>query len=320
MLALATATIDVHPPRARGIARRWPRLAGRFWSVRQWWANFSEKAARPINEALSRFEDTNFTLGAMLRTLVPGWAHRYRGNPQRGAIFFFGYLALLLPGLVFFGTGLGSLCVGLAFAVHIASAADALVGRFATLADRLAFMFACAIGISLAIYLPAAWFVTRVAVPIHINQQIFPFNAGDVLWYHRTSSVAPGDWVLYQVPAITTPNVGHRRYVFRNSWLSRVVGVAGQRVSVTGGQLLVDGKPCPFAQTSGVWGQMQLEAVVPEGQVFILPDGLFNNGAPVTPALWQQLGFISRSRIDGRIFFRSQPLWRISTIRGIEGS
>ena len=137
MLALAAAAINVHPPRASRLSRSMPRAWGRFWSFRREFERFRTRAAVPFGEIFERFDDTDFSLNTLLGCLIPGLAHRLRGNVYRGRIFMLAYLALLIPGLVMIGTPLGNILLGLAFATHVASASDALVGRFATLGDRL---------------------------------------------------------------------------------------------------------------------------------------------------------------------------------------
>ena len=94
-LALATAAIDVNPPRAGRVARQMPR----FWGLRRTWGTLFDTARRPLALTFAGFDDTNFDLATMLRVVVPGWAHSYRGRPERGALFLCAYLGFLVPGL-----------------------------------------------------------------------------------------------------------------------------------------------------------------------------------------------------------------------------
>lgn len=317
LIALATAAINVHPPRAGRVSRSMPRLWGRFWTLRQTLGNYSLMVSRPLAQLFARFEDTNFTLGTLLCCIVPGWAHRHHGNMYRASLFFFGYIAILIPGLIFFGTFLGSMLLGLAFGVHVASASDALVGRFATIGDRLSFTFACAAVIGLALYFPVGALAARVAVPVHINQDIQPFSRGDVLWYRPSTSITPGDFVLYTVPEATATG-DHTRYIFGNQWINRVIAVSGQRVRLNGGRLFVDSRLSAWQPTEGMWASFDSEFVVPAGRVFIPPESLAPPGVRLTLDIWQQICVVPQSNVFGRIVFRSQPLWRISTINGIE--
>jgi hypothetical protein len=317
MIALATAAIDVHPPRASRISRRVPRLWGRFWTFRQTLGNYHAALIRPLEQLFTRFNDTDFSLGTMFRCIVPGWAHRHRGNRYRARLFFLGYLALLLPGLIFLGTTLGSMLLGLAFATHVASASDALVGRFATVGDRLTFTFACAAALGLALYVPIGALASRVAVPIQIHQPILTFAEGDVLWYNPSARIALGDMVLYAVPE-TTLTGDHTRYILQNRSINRVTAASGQSVRLANGQLFVDGQLSPWQSPAESWMSIETEFKVPQGHVFIPPNGLIPGAARFNVETLQRLGVVLQSSVYGRIFFRSQPLWRISTIHGIE--
>lgn len=317
-LALATAAIDVNPPRATRLSRRMPRMWGRFWSLRRSWANIRSSLTRPIEQLFSRFENSDFRLGTIVRAIVPGWAHRFRGNSPRAIVFFVSYLALLLPALLYLGTGLGSVLLGLAFGMHVAAASDGLVSRFARMGDRLIFTFACAAILALVLYIPIGRLVARVAIPIQLNHSVEPFLAGDVLWYKPAAQIAPGDVVLYSVPETTiTGYNNHTRYVFRDRSINRVAASGGQRVQWKDGKLIVDGDISPW-QFAKMWGGETFEFVVPNDRVFIPPDSLATEGAALNAAAFQRLSLVPRSSVDGRIFFRSHPLWRISTITGAE--
>jgi Signal peptidase, peptidase S26 len=317
MLALAAMAIDVHPPRATRLSRSMPRAWGRFWSARRTLENFRTRAAVPFHQLFERFDDTDFSLNTMLGCFIPGLAHRLRGNVYRGRMFLISYLAFLLPGLLLLGTYSGSILLGLAFATHVASASDALVGRFATAGDRLGFTFACAATLAIAIYVPIGMFASRFAVPITLNEFIPPFAEGDVLWYDPSANISPGDYVLYAVPEMSLGG-DHTRFVFRNQWINRVVAVGGQRVQLKDGKLYVDNAPSTSQPLHPTVQHLTADFIVPENSVLIPPEALLPFGARVGESDWQKLSTIAKSRVAGRIFFRSQPLSRISNIQSIE--
>lgn len=313
-LALATAAIDVHPPRASRLSRRMPRL----WGLKRAWGNLFQSASHPFAAVFHRFDDTNFDLSTIVRLVVPGWAHWYRGNGERGLVFFVAFLSLLLPGVVFLGTGLGSMLLGLAFGMHVASAVDAMVGAFTDFGGRLAFTFACGLALLMSIYLPLGFLVSRVATPIQITQSIPGFMRGDVLWYNRSAVIEPGDLVYYEVPQTTITGQlanGHAaNFVFQNRWINRVAAVAGQEVAWKDGQLLVDGQVSPWQGRAefGMGADEPFE--VPAGQVLILPDSLISEGVQLNAATWRHLSQVPRSQVLGRVYFRSAPVGRISKI------
>lgn len=309
-LALASATIDVIPPRAGRLQRRLPQ----FWGLRRVWANFLQSASRPLASTFSKFDDVRFDLGTMLRVVIPGWAHAYRGKRERGLLFLATYLLLLLPSLILLGTSLGSMLLGLAFGVHVMSAVDAMVGYFSDFAARVAFSLFASMGIFGLVYFPIGYLVSRVATPIQITQMVPGFEQGDVLWYNRSAQIRPGDLVYYEIPPMTINGRladGHAvNYVFRDRWINRVAAVAGQTVEWRDGQLQVDGVPWEL----GGRAEFPSAFVVPANQVVIPPETLVPAGMQITAEQWRSLSVIPTSRIEGRVFFRSAPLWRISRV------
>ena len=310
-LALATTAIDVHPPRAG----RYQRHVPQFWGLRRGWANFLHAAGQPFAAAFARIEDTNFDLSTILRLVVPGWAHVYRGRRERGIVFFGAYVGFLLPGLILLGTTLGSLLVGLAFGVHVASAVDATVGGFSDFAGRVAFSLFSGLGLIGLIYLPIGYLVSRVATPIQITQRVGEFESGDVLWYDRSAEIVPGDLVYYEVPETSVNGrvaTGHAaRFVFRDGWINRVAAIEGQTVSWKDGQMLVDGEPSPWQGRVDVDFARANRSKCLRARCSFLPSALFPTGVQLQAGVWRRLSLVSRNDVYGRIYFRSYPSWRI---------
>ncbi len=313
-LALATAAIDVHPPRAGRVARRMPR----FWGIKQAWGNFSMVAGRPFENYFAAFDDTNFDLSTVVRLIVPGWATWYRGRPARGLTFFAAFVGLLLSGIVLFGTGLGSVLLGLAFGVHVASAVDAMIGKFAEFNSRLMFTLACGLALLFLVYLPIGFFVGRVATPIQITQAIGVFQRGDVLWYDRSADVAADDLVYYNVPetrvAGRLASGQAANFVFQNQWINRVLAVGGQTVAWDGSRLQVDGSPIVWQGRTDFGIAPGESFVVPAGYVLIPPETLVVRDVHFDVATWRRLALVPRGSVIGQIYFRSLPLWRFSSI------
>jgi Signal peptidase, peptidase S26 len=313
-LALATAAIDVNPPRAGRVARQMPR----FWGLRRTWGTLFDTARRPLALTFAGFDDTNFDLGTMLRVVVPGWAHFYRGRPDRGTVFLCAYLGFLVPGFVLLGTWLGSLLIGLAFGIHVAAAVDAMVGRFSDFAGRVTFSLFCGLGLLCFMYLPIGYLVSRVATPIQITQTVGQFAGGDVLWYNRSADIVPGDVVYYRVPPTDvrgrTENGHAANFVFRDAWINRVVALEGQQVSWKDGALLVDGEPVPWQIRGRFAASVCPPFTVLPGKVLIPPGDLLPPGADMRADTWQRLSMVPRSDVYGRVYFRSSPLSRLSTI------
>src|SRR5262249_45437087 len=116
-LRLATAVLDVHPPRAQPWLKRarrhflLPLQRGLFGLSRS-----CTSAAREVSETVN--EGTPLpvpTWRVLARLVFPGWAHFYCGNSWRGGLFLGAFLTCLLPGLLLWGTQPGSILLGLAF-------------------------------------------------------------------------------------------------------------------------------------------------------------------------------------------------------------
>src|SRR6516165_3313579 len=116
-LRLATAVLDVHPPRARP----WAKRLRRYLPLHAISARLRDAAGEVCRQVSGGAEAVRFPLpapGIISRLVVPGWAHFYCGQVQLGWGFLGSYLVLLALGLLFLGTGLGSFLLGLAFSVH----------------------------------------------------------------------------------------------------------------------------------------------------------------------------------------------------------
>jgi hypothetical protein len=316
-LALATAAIDVHPPRA---GRLW-RLQLAYWRM---WHAIAHLMTRPIPglDALASFSNRadhrNFDLPTMLRCIVPGWPQFHRGDGPRGAVFLFSYLLFVLPSIVLAGTWLGSLLLGLGIAMHIVTVCDAVVATFATPGDRVGFTMACGLVLFLVVYLPLGWAISRVATPIRINATIPPFQQGEVLWYSRLGTPERGDLVMYTLPTIRyagrAAGGGAANYVFQGDWIGRVIATAGQTVGTKDGRWLVDGMASEWQPLTPGFGDGS-SWVVPQGHVLVLPEGLVPLGAAINNEVLGQIYFVPVARIAGRLYFRSLPFSQMALVQ-----
>ncbi len=163
-MMLVTATINVHPPRAG----QWDRSLPRFWLLRRNLHGLRCFISAGFTKVASGACATNFDARTLLKSVVPGLVQSQRGAKTRGRLFFWGYAALFLMGSLLCGTAGGSFFLGLAFAVHVTSTADALVTGFASFRDRMSFSLLCGLLLFFALYCPIGWCVTRVATPVRL--------------------------------------------------------------------------------------------------------------------------------------------------------
>ena len=254
LLAIATAAIDVHPPREPCAAAACRVSTAGFGPFIELSERYRTKATNTFRTLGDRLPDADFSFGTVFRCVIPGWAQLRRGHARRGRTFAMVYSGLLLAALLFFGTTTGSILLGLAFATHVASAGDALSGRRVDVNDRVAVALASAVAIGLLLYYPVGLFAARYVAPIQLRQDLTPFDAGDVLWYNRRAVIEPGDYVVHIVPELNliVPN-RHTRYRLGNRWISRVLAIAGQQVRLKNCRLWVDGQLSHWQPAAGAW-------------------------------------------------------------------
>src|SRR6185436_13468596 len=109
------------------------------------------------------------------RIIVPGWSHFYLRQKWRAQLFFWGFLALFLPAILMFGTGTGSVLLGLAFSVHTSAAFDIVNQRGGPQGLGPVFLRSIVVTILIAvlIYLPAGMLLSCGASP-----RVLRFNVG----------------------------------------------------------------------------------------------------------------------------------------------
>lgn len=122
-----------------------------------------------------------------------------------------------------------------------------------------------------------------------------------------------GDIFVFRVPE-SIPGYDPNKRI----WIKRVVGVAGDRVAIENGRLLVNGNPVEtpeflarnrfFSKLQG--GAVFEETLVPEGHVLLFGD---NSGNSYDGRYW---GPIEDDRIIGKAVFRFWPPLRFGRIEG----
>jgi hypothetical protein len=313
-LKLATAVIDVHPPRAG----RWSKRVGSIFPRRLVYR--ARDAAGQVGAGLTQLPVGDLPESAVVwRMVVPGWPQLYLGQKLLGRTLLGAYLLLLCLGLAFIGTFLGSLCLGLAVACHTASIIDTVTAAVEDVGHRIALGATCIAALGLVVYFPGVRLVSRVLVPQVIVRDVPPFKAGDVVLYAPARSwwraLAPGDVVLYEPLPVTFPDGDHHATRVEGARIDRILAVAGQKAHWTGGKLEVDGIPSELAPLNPASCGFRFETVVPKGHFLILPSSL---NVPLSGIVTSQLGaicVIGESDIAGRVLLRNQPLSRFGWIR-----
>jgi signal peptidase I len=325
-LALATATIDVNPPRASRTARRVRRAVPTrlFYRARD--------AAGALTRAVggSIVEDSHVPLpepAILSRLIVPGWAHIHSGLRIRGWFFLGAYLPLLVFGLMRWGTFFGSVALGLAFSVHASSVMDILMRQGTVRFPRMMAMAAVvSLALSVLVYLPTGLLLTRVAAPYAYEHDAPLFRRFDVVlinhWAFALTSPRRGDVVQFRPtflirrgPAIQT--VLHVRLLYEeNELIDRIVGLPGDRVVWEAGTLSVNGAPVSWRPLIPERLPPHLDVNVPEDRYLILPTTSFSaEHAAGSESFWKVASLVPREDILGGAFLRVSPINRIWFIR-----
>jgi signal peptidase I len=326
-LVLATAAIDVHPPRASHAAKRVRQVVPRRLLYR------ARDAAALAHRAITRsiVEESRIPLpepGVLPRLFVPGWAHFYTGQRIRGWFFLGAFLPLLLLALTRWGTPLGSIAAGLAFSVHASSVLDILIRQGTVRFPKMmATAFIVSLVLGLLIYAPAGWLLSsRLAAPIEFAYDAPPFQRDDVvlinLWAYALTAPHCGDVVQFRPVSagrMEDPNrqAFHTRLIYeQNELIDRVVGLPGDRVVWDAGKLTVNGTPVAWTPLVPERLPPHLEIVVPADRYLILPTtsvGAANEGG--SESYWKTAGLIPVDDILGVAYLRVAPLSRVWLIR-----
>lgn len=326
-LGLSTATIDINPPRASKTAKRVRKVVPRrlIYQAR----DVAAEARRVVTGSI--VEDSRVPLPTpdiLSRLVVPGWAHIHLGIPLRGQVFLLAYLPLLLLGLLYWGTGTGSILLGLAFSVHTSSVTDVLIRqgtvRFPRIMAIAAFV---SLALAVLVYVPTGLTLTQVAAPIEFAIDAPPFKRLDVVlvnhWAFALTAPRRGDVVLYsprnsmRARGDDNQNLGRARYLFEeNQLIDRVIGLPGDRVICDQGKLTINGKAVSWKPLLPHLMPAHLEITVPLDRYFILATtsvGAIRLGG--SESFWKDAGLIPRSEILGGVYLLSNPLSRFWFIR-----
>ena len=310
---------EVNPPRARRWVKPWRRGIYLFTRRRRLPGRLARDWDNIVHARFEKMSKNRIPWELVIRTFVPGWAQFYLGRRLQGRIFFFGYLACMPLGLLFAGTGLGSLLMGVAISLHASSIADVVIAHADDRESRVLYSIACLSLVGLVLYFPAFELISRVAVPLRFVMDSSPFQAGDVIIYNpsifRRVDPQVGDVVVFRLPneRITVPGRGHTVYDLRGQEIvGRLIAESGQRIAFEKGIMMVNGQPSPWPDLPTGRFPDGYSAVMPPGSYFILT-GFAQNRIP--DDLWLRFSVVPSERIIGKVYFRTQPLTRFGYVR-----
>jgi signal peptidase I len=315
--------IDVHPPRASRWTKRWRRWMPTFGPVLY---DLRDTGRRVTREGWTRIagqlEAPSAPPWVLARMVVPGWAHFHLGQTMAGWRYLGGFLILLFLSLLFLGTVLGSIFLGLAYAVHVTACLSILLWGGLELANMRRGAVMVFLGL-LALYIPAGWLVSRFASPVAINILSPPFEPGDVVLYNQSAfwfrEPRPGQVVLYQQAQFTHMMTGPQHgqvWVQGGDRIDRILAGPGDKVLFEKGEIQVNGQPCLWQPLNPKRWNYRVQFQVPAGCYWILP----TTGVPLPanipedlwPTLVRELTLVPTERIHGTVYLRHQPLSRLT--------
>lgn len=322
-LGLATAILDVNPPRAGRWTKRMRRIMPRgraYYEARDALAEMRSDAAAAVHRVAPNVPPLP-PGPILLRLIIPGWSHFYAGQRWRGHLALWGWLAFLIPGLFWFGTTSGSILLGLAFSVHSSAALDTItqLAPDRTFGQRMWTSISLSVLIWMALYWPAGWLITRVADPRVITERDRYFESDDVILVDHWYTPSPGGIVLYRLPdeRIPTRALGHERVFIEltGERVDRILAGPGDQVRWRDGHLTLNGAKSPWLPLDPGFVGGPLTFSVPAGHVLILPSTTAQFLNIRDPSVWQTLSIIPISDVVGRAYIRTHPLRRFKILK-----
>lgn len=315
-LRLATAVIDVNPPRAsqRSLARSFENS---FAGLRRYLRELSQRRlVRPLGG--DGVVLTGSPGDVAIRLIVPGWPQLFLGQTFRGRLLLGTWLVFLSLAILYWGTFGGSIALGLVFAVHLSSVIDIV---FTGTSDRLSRLFCSVFYGSLIIgvvYFPAIFVLRHVAVAQQMNWAAGGWERDDVVLYNVWASPKPGAIVIYEMSTATLQSNarGEPQARIAGRQVDRILAGPGQTVTVKQGEMLVDGVPAKWHPMAEDMHLADGQITVPDDHYLITPSS--NPMLVRVPAsLWtaHRLGLIPRNRIVGTVYLRTYPLSRFGRVR-----
>jgi hypothetical protein len=328
-LVLHATDLVLTPPRAgkrTKVLRRWFHWRPMWYQVRDSPANLSMLTGRLGLDTDNGFVDFGHLFGIdaaikiyrvpkCLCAIIPGLAHLMIGAAFRGALYAIPFWLLLGFGLLTVGSIPGSVALGLAAAIHLASIIDIWIMPEHSQTERFVHVPIWALAYLLALYLPVAWIVTSGWTVRRFLLPSRTFATGDTILFRtltgRGGDPRPGQVVLFDLGIRQAPDPSGVHRILRGAGecIDRIVAGPGSTVLLSKGKLYVDGRPAQFLPLNPSSLPAELRLEVPPDCVCILPST--DTMVPAAMA-WQQYSFVRPERILGRAVVRNYPLSRWS--------
>jgi hypothetical protein len=262
----------------------------------------------------------------ILRCIIPGLPQMRMGQGILGRCILVAWLLVVLAALVLAGGTAGWFLYALALCLHSMGIGLALSSRLASRSTRQRVVaglavFAC---LQMLVYWPALYLAGGFVVPVRVFQiqDAALVRNGDTLlrqgYFLRTGNYRYGELVMYSIGQQSGPGY----HLEEGVGLDRIVGLPGDRVTLRGGVLLVNGR-VPPAQHRPLMPPAELSANIdiqagPDEYV-ILPSLLaFSRHGNISPTmvnnLYNSVSRVKHGAVLGKIFWRIRPFSRYGAV------
>ena len=318
-LDLERAAIEVHPPRATARQKQLRRLF-RLGPASARIRDAARAAFDGTRGLLDRSEVTFPPAAVLLRCIVPGWAQFYLGDVLLARCLVGAYVPLVFLGLVLFGSYPGAILVGIAVSIHASSVVAMLLRYGTSQPARMLVAMLVLVVLAVGVYGPALWAMTRVALPITVQDAAAPLAEGDIVLVNQlTYSMrrpALGDVVLFRtlefsIPA--SPGVNQMQYRGGDQ-IDRILAGPEATVEWRNGELRIGGEESTVRPLNPARMPTAFSLRVPAGCYLIFPSTQPNVNMVQRPDFWKRIALVDADSIQGTAYWRSQPLLRIGRL------
>jgi hypothetical protein len=315
-LTIATAVMDVNPPRAGPMRKRIRRVlpvSRVYYRTRD--ALHGDVLATHARNAM----EASPPLPIFIRLVFPGWTHFYLKQPIRGHLFLWSFVGCLTPAILLFGSGWGSFWLGMAFSVHSSAALDVVQQTFADAGtrERIGRSIMVSLFLFVFIYLPIGFVIHALAQPHTVMTIIPPFAAGDVIVVNRWARLRRGDVVLYDFNYVAVAGQVNREqnyHHFEGENIDRILAVPGDDLMEQNGELFINGAKSKFMPLNAVRVPAKLKMKLQQDQFLIVPSGPPGINASGNMPQWAEAGRVARDSIAGVAYLQTSPLSRFHVI------
>lgn len=321
---LEFGSIDVTPPRAGSTV-----IPLRFRSRMEIIASGIDRRVGGVSRRLGASVLGDISIAPLFRSIVPGWAHRHRGQRRIGWFLTGVWAVLILLAAALTGGQFGWTAYFALVGWHGLAINLILNRRLLELniVSRMCVglcVWAC---LNLCIYLPAGLLLRQYVTPFAANGILSgPLLAdGDLILMtgaeSRPSTFRRGDVVVYSMDRINTRE-GIANLQLGSGWgIDRIIGVPGDHVQVGSAGVRINGEPLPDSAMPIRPGyrQFRCDLTLPEQCYFIIPSSLRsqiqNARQDQVDRMFTEASKVPAESIAGRAMMRWRPFARAGFFR-----